>query len=140
MMFLRFVCLAAGILVLVAPPMILFPVGAASPDARFAAAFLACMALASGAFFLIGMAGHRMRRVPMLRLLAALLLAPPSLASAAILWQGGAPALLWMCSLMLGLALVLYLTMVYRVVRAQGHRPLRRREPREPQLRALPRA
>lgn len=139
-MFLRLVCLAAGILVLVAPPMILFPVGAAAPDARFAAMFLACMASASSAFFLIGMAGHRMRRVPMLRSLAALLLAPPSLASAAVLWQGGAPALLWMCSLMLGLALVLYLTMVVRVVRTPGHRPLRRREAREPQLRALPRA
>ena len=140
MMFLRLVCLAAGILVLVAPPMILFPVGADAPDARFAAIFLACMASASGAFFLIGMAGHRMRRVPMLRSLAALLLAPPSLASAAVLCQGGAPALLWMCSLMLGLMLVLYLTMVVRVVRAPGHRPLRRREAREPQLRALPRA
>lgn len=138
MMFLRLLCLAAGVLVLVAPPMVLFPIGAAAPDGRFALMFLACMALASTGFLLIGMAGHRMRRSSLLRSLAALLLAPPCLASLAVLWRGGAPALLWMCSLMLVVTLVLYLTLVYPVVRSQGHRPLRRPEPREPQLTALP--
>lgn len=138
MMFLRLLCLAAGVLVLVVPPVLLFPIGAATPQARFALVFLVCMALASTGFFLISMAGHRMRRSPLLRSLAALLLAPPCLASLAMLWRGGAPALLWMCSLMLVVTLVLYLTLVYPVVRSQGHRPLRRPEPREPQLSALP--
>lgn len=57
----------------------------------------------------------------------------------AMLWRGGAPALLWMCSLMLGGALMLYLTLVIPVVRAPGRRPLRKREAREPQLPAVPR-
>ena len=137
MMFLRLLCLAAAVLVLVAPPLVAFPVGAASPNARTAAGFLVCMALASGAFLLIGLAGHRLRRSALLRWLTALLLVLPCVASARVLWHGGAAPLLWMCSMMLGVALVLSLTLVYPLVRAQGHRPLRTRESGLP---ALPRA
>lgn len=138
MMFLRLLCLAFGVLVLVAPPMVAFPVGAAAPNARLAVMFMLCMGLASAAFFLIGMAGYRLRRSPSMRALAALLLAPPCVGSIALLWHGAAPALLWMCSMLIGFALVLYLTLIYRVVPAHSRRPLRQREAREPALTALP--
>ena len=135
MMFLRLLCLAFGVLVLVAPPMVAFPVGATAPDARLAVMFMLCMGLASAAFFLIGMAGHRLRRSASMRALAALLLAPPCIGSSALLWHGAAPALLWMCSMLIGFALVLYLTLIYRVVPAHGRR---QRAAREPALAALP--
>lgn len=90
MMLLRLLCFACGVLVLVAPPIVAFPVGAAAPDAGREGMFLLCMALASGAFFLIGMAGHRLRRSPTLRSLTALLLALPCPAWAAWPCYGGA--------------------------------------------------
>lgn len=139
MMFLRLLCLLSGVLVLVVPPAMLYPTGAVTPDTAKAALILAGLVLASSGFFFIGMAGHRMRRSVPLRSLAALLLAVPFAASLAVMWRGGSPAELWACSLMLSFVLVLYVTIVWPVVRAQGHRPLRAREAREPQLGTLPR-
>jgi len=134
MMFLRLLCLVAGVLVLVVPPAILYPAGGVAPNAGTAAAALIVLVLASSGFFFIGMAGHRLRRSAPLRTLAALLLSVPVLASLMALWREDAPAMLWMASVVLGLSLVLYVTLVYRVVRTPGRRPLRRRARREPQL------
>lgn len=132
MIFVRILCLLAGIMILVAPPVVLYPNGGMTPDAYKAVAMLAALVLASSGFFLIGMAGHRMRRSPGLRSLAGLLLAAPLLGSLGMMWRGGAPTMLWMCSLMLSLTVVLYATFVVPVVSAQGHRRMRDREACEP--------
>lgn len=129
-MFLRLLCLLAGVLILVAPPAMLFPAGATGLDALRVAVLLIGLVLASSGFFLVGMAGHRMRRSWQLRALAALLLAPPVGASVLVMWRGGSPTMLWMCSLMLSFTLVLYLTVVCPVVSTDGPRRLRKREPR----------
>jgi hypothetical protein len=132
MIFVRLLCLLAGILILVAPPVMLYPNGAMTPDALKAVGVLAALVLASSGFFLIGMAGHRMRRSPALRSLTGLLLTAPLLGSLGMMWRGGAPTMLWMCSLMLSLTVVLYATFVVPVVSAQGHRRMREREACEP--------
>ncbi|MEH6436345.1 hypothetical protein [Massilia sp. DD77] len=132
MIFVRLLCLVAGIFILVAPPVVLYPTGGAMPDALKAGAMLAGLVLASSGFFLIGMTGHRMRRSPALRSLAGLLLAAPLLAGLAVMWRGGSEFMLWGCSLMLMLTVVLYMTFVVPVVSAQGHRRLRARETCEP--------
>ena len=132
MIFVRLLCLLAGIMILVAPPVMLYPNGNVMPDAFRAAGVLMGLTLASSGFFLIGMAGHRMRRSPQLRSLAGLLLAAPLLGSLAMMWRGGSPMMLWMCSAMLSLTIVLYMTFVMPLVSAQGHRRMREREVCEP--------
>lgn len=128
MIFLRLTCLLAGILVLIAPPLVLFPTGGEPLGGLKAAGILLVLLLGSSGFFFIGMTGHRMRRSPPLRLVAGLLLAVPCLASLGMLWRGGSPATLWMCGLMLCLTAVLYMTQVVPLLRAPGNRPLRARE------------
>lgn len=134
MIFLRLLCLMAGVVVLVAPPVMLFPTGASMPNVLKAAAVLGGLLLASSGFFLIGMVGHRMRRSPPLRTLAAVLLAVPLAASVAMFWRSGSPTMLSLCSMLLCFTAMLYLTFIYPVLRSPGHRPLRSEETHEPQL------
>ncbi|WP_020655856.1 hypothetical protein [Massilia niastensis] len=138
MIFLRLLCLMAGVVVLVAPPVMLFPTGASMPNVFKAAAVLCGLLLASSGFFLVGMAGHRMRRSPRLRSLAAVLLAVPFAASVAMFWRSGSPTLLSMCSMLLCFTALLYLSFIYPVLRAPGYRPPRGDEMPEPQLNPLP--
>lgn len=130
MTILRLLCLAAGMLVLVAPAFML-SAGAMTPDAGKAAAILACLVLGACAFFVVGMAGHLLRRSALLRAVAALLLAVPLSFCAALLWRGAAPALMWIAGALLGLTLTLYLTLVYPVLRTQTQALLRWRAARQ---------
>jgi len=130
MTILRLLCFAAGMLVLVAPAIVL-PAGAMTPHAGKAAATLACLVLGASAFFVTGMAGHLLRRSGLLRALAALLLAVPLAFCAALLWRGAAPAFMWTASVLLGFTLTLYLTFVYPVLRAQMQAWLRWRATRQ---------
>lgn len=130
MTILRLLCFAAGMLVLVAPAIVL-PAGAMTPHAGKAAATLACLVLGACAFFVTGMAGHLLRRSGLLRALAALLLAVPLAFCAALLWRGAAPAFMWTAGVLLGFTLTLYLTFVYPVLRAQMQAWLRWRAARQ---------
>ncbi|GAA0420213.1 hypothetical protein ACFOY5_22800 [Massilia aurea] len=130
MTILRLLCFAAGMLVLVAPAIVL-PAGAMTPHAGKAAATLACLVLGACAFFVTGMAGHLLRRSALLRALAALLLAVPLAFCAALLWRGAAPAFMWTAGVLLGFTLTLYLTFVYPVLRAQTQAWLRWRAARQ---------
>ena len=118
MMILRLLCLAAGVLVLVAPAVVL-PAGAMLPDAGKAAITLACLVLTACAFLFTGMAGHLLRRSHALRSLTALLLAVPFVASIALLWRGAAPSMVWVAGAVLGFTVTLYLTVVYPVLRGR---------------------
>ena len=117
MMLLRLASLIAGVLVLITPA-VLIRVGGMPPDTGRAGAALACVVLASSGFILVGMAGQRLRRSALLRTLAAVLLGVPVLASAALLWRGSSPAVLWLAGAVIGLSTLLYLTLVYRPLRA----------------------
>jgi hypothetical protein len=137
MIFLRLACLMAGILVLVAPPTMLFPNGAAFPDLSRSAALLAAMLLASASFFFIGMTGHRIKHSPKLARLCLLVLLVPLLAGAAMLWGSAEPAVLWMSGVLLGFTLIVALALALPLLSEPSARRLRAREGRQSQLPAL---
>ena len=117
MIFLRLVSLVAGVMVLIAPS-VLIRAGGMPPDTGRAGAALACVVLAASGFFLVGMVGQGLRRSALLRMLAGVLLGVPVLASAALLWRGSSPAVLWLAGAVIGLSVLLYTTLVYRPLRA----------------------
>ena len=135
MIFLRLACLLAGVMVLVAPPLVLFPTGVLSSDLPWAAATLLLLLLASSGFFFIAISGHEFKRKPSLRRLCALLLAAPLLAGVVTLWLGTEPTALWMSGMLLSFTLVILLALVYPLLQgpSAGRRRARdgrgRREP-----------
>lgn len=106
MIFLRLACLLAGVLVLVAPPVVLFPNGASTLELSRSAALLATMLLAASSFFFIGMAGHRIKRSPALGRVSALVLLVTFVAGSAILWGSAEPIALWLSGALLGFTLI----------------------------------
>ena len=120
MIFLRLASLVAGVLVLIAPA-ILIRVGGMPPDVGRAGAALTCVVLASSGYMIVGMAGQRLRRSAKLRALAAILLGVPVVASAALLWRGSSPPVLWLAGAVIGLSVLLCLTLVYRPVPALAY-------------------
>ncbi|SFC64354.1 hypothetical protein [Massilia yuzhufengensis] len=131
MIFLRLLCLLAGVLVLVAPPAMLFPNGA------MPATVLVAMLLASASFFYVGVAGQRVRRSPRLGRLCTLLLLLPFLASAVTLWRSDDPAVLWMSGMLLGFTLIIGLVLAYPLLQGPSARRLRAREGRHARMLVL---
>lgn len=137
MLLLRLACLLAGFLVLVAPPVVLYPTGAASGELAPAAGLLMAVLLAAASFFFIAIAGHHIRRSPELRRLAAMLQCAPFLVALVALWLAATPAALWMSGLLLGFTLVVAAVLAYPLLqgpsprrqRARDVRHARRREP-----------
>ena len=140
MIFLRLACLLAGVLVLVAPPVVLFPNGAMAPDLAGALAMLLLLLLAASGFFFVAISGHRFKRSPALRRLCLMLLGAPFLAGVVTLWLGTDPKTLWMSGLLLSFTLVTALALVYphaaRPERGPTARP--RRAPQPARAGALP--
>ncbi|UVW29432.1 hypothetical protein [Massilia sp. H6] len=138
MIFLRLACLLIGVMVLVAPPVVLFPAGALSPNLALTAAIVMLLLLASAGFFFIAITGHRIRREPALRRLGAMLLGAPLLLGVVTLWLGTDPTTLWMSAMLLGLTLIVLLVLVYPLLTGPSAARLRardgRRGRREPML------
>ncbi|MGI4720605.1 MAG: hypothetical protein ACRYGO_08940 [Janthinobacterium lividum] len=111
--YLRLTSLFAGVLALIHPPLLLRSIAHAIPDMAEPFVMLGGMLLAAGGYFVIGLAGHRMRRSPPLRSLAALLMMMPFAASAAVVWHGGSPTLLRICGFLMAFTLVLYMSFIY---------------------------
>ena len=132
---LRLLALCASGLVFIVPPL----VGAQSEQtgsmpAWSAVGGLAGLALVSFSFLYIGMFGKRMRHSGPARTLGGLLLLVPAAASVAMLATRSDPTLLWGSGILLCLTMLLFLSVVYPAGLHRRHRPLRRRERREPVL------
>ncbi len=121
--YLRLASLFAGVLALIHPPLLLRSVAHAIPDMAEPFVMLGGMVLAAGGYFVIGLAGHRMRRSPPLRSLAALLMMMPFAASATVVWHGGSPMLLRICGFLMAFTLVLYMTFIYPLMHTPKPRP-----------------
>ena len=121
--YLRLLSLIAGVLALIHPPLLLRSIAHRLPDMLEPFVMLGGMLLAAGGYFVIGLAGNRMRRSPPLRSLASLLMMVPFTASAAVVWHGGHPMLLRACGFLMALTLVLYMTFIYPLM----HTPRRKR-------------
>ena len=137
MIFLRLACMVAGILVLVAPPAVLFPNGYAFPDLPRTVALLAALLLAASSFFFIGMTGHRIKRSPALGRLCALLLLGPLVAGVGTLWGSAEPMALWMSGALLGFTLIVALILALLVLQGPSPERLRAREGRPNRLTVL---
>ena len=135
MIFLRLACLLAGVMVLVAPPVVLFPSGTLSSNLPLTAAILLLLLLASAGFLFIAISGHQIRRKPSLRGLCAWLLGAPLLAGVVTFWIGSEPTTLWMSGMLLGFTLIVLLTLVYPLLKGPSAARLRARDGRrEPAL------
>lgn len=134
MIFLRLACLMAGILVLVAPPVVLFPNGASAPELSRSAALLAAMLLAASGFFFIGMAGHRIKRSPALSRVSAAALLLTFVIGAAILWVSAEPTALWLSGALLGFTLIVAIALTLLMLQEPSASRVRAREGRQSRL------
>lgn len=134
MIFLRLACLMAGILVLVAPPVVLFPKGASAPGVAHSAALLAAMLLAASGFFFIGMAGHRIKRSPALGRASAAALLLTFVAGSAVLWGSAEPTALWLSGALLGFTLIVSLALALLMLQEPSAGRVRAREGRQSRL------
>lgn len=134
MIFLRLACLLAGVLVLVTPPVVLFPNGASTPELTRSAALLAAMLLAASSFFFIGMAGHRIKRSPALGRMSALVLLVTFVAGSAILWRSAEPTALWLSGALIGFTLIVSLALTLQMLQEPSASRVRAREGRQSRL------
>lgn len=128
MIFLRLACLIAGVLVLVAPPAVLFPNGVAFPELSRSAVLLGAILMAASSFFFIGVAGHAIKHSPALGRLCALLLLAPFLVGAATLWRSADPLVLWMGGTLLCFTLIVSLVLAWLLLKAPSAGRRRARE------------
>ena len=134
--YLRLFSLFAGVLALIHPPLLLRSMAHLIPDMAEPFVMLGGMLLAAGGYFVIGLAGHRMRRSPELRSLAALLMMMPFAASATVVWHGGSsPTLLRICGFLMVFTLVLYMSFIYPLVHTP--RPRAPKDYSQPASRAI---
>ncbi|WP_020655860.1 hypothetical protein [Massilia niastensis] len=119
---LRLLSLAAGVFGILLPAALLASTAHGIPDQAEPYVALVGLALASGGFFLVAMAGHRMRRSPVLRSFTATMLMAPFGASAVVIWHGGNIMMVCICSFLLVLTILLYLSFIYPLMHAPAPR------------------
>jgi len=137
MLLLRLACLLAGLLVLLAPPAMLFPRGTTSGELAATSGMLATLLLAAASFFFIAAAGHRLRRSPDLRRLCLLLLGAPFLAAITALLRAADPAAIWLSSLLLAFTLIVSAALASPLLQSPSPRRQRARDIRHAQARDL---
>lgn len=124
---LRLLSLAAGVFAILLPAALLASAAHGIPDWMEPYIVLMGVALGSGGFFLVAMAGHRMGRDAMLRSFAALLLMVPFGASGIVIWHGSNMLMVYLCTFFLMLTIVLYCSFIYPLMHVpQPAKPSRR--------------
>lgn len=109
----RLLSLAGGVFGILLPAALLASTAHGIPDWIEPYIVLVGVALGSGGFFLVAMAGHRMNRDAMLRSFAALLLMMPFGASGIVIWHASNMLMVWLCTFLLMLTILLYLSFIY---------------------------
>lgn len=119
-----------GTIILMGAPFILLPEAPQRPSdvVNVIAACVVIALLASG-FFLVGIAGNRMKRSFRARALAAVLLGFPILGSIGVLMLDETPIEVWMIGPLLFCAILLFICFVYPGRRGPKHRRMRPRDP-----------
>jgi hypothetical protein len=135
MILLRFLSAALGVIVLIGPPMMLF--ADSRPDffaSSTAIAFCLGLVIVAAAFFFVALAGNQMKNSAFLRTIGASLLAIPFVGSGVMMWRGNDAIQLWSSGLVLCFTILLFVVFVVPGARPRKHRPMRKREPAEPNL------
>jgi hypothetical protein len=129
MILLRVLSILAGCLVLIVPPLLM--VNEADGPRFFEAATvymgMAGLVLVAASFVFVGFASTKIKRSPRLRALAALALAVPFAASAAMLWLGGEAEELLASAVMSSFTAMLFVAFVYPARKSRKRRWMRRR-------------
>jgi len=103
----RLLSLAGGVFGILLPAALLASTAHGIPDWIEPYIVLVGVALGSGGFFLVAMASHRMNRDAMLRSFAALLLMMPFGASGIVIWHASNMLMVWLCTFLLMLTILL---------------------------------
>lgn len=127
---LRLLSLAGGVFGILLPAALLASTAHGIPDRAEPYICLLGLALASTGFFLVAMAGHRMRRSAPLRSFTALMLTVPFSASAVVIWHGDNPMMVAICSYLLVLTILLYLSFIYPLMHVPQPRRAKAAPPR----------
>ncbi len=109
----RLLSLAGGVFGILLPAALLASTAHGIPDWMEPYIVLVGVALGSGGFFLVAMAGHRMNRDAMLRSFAALLLMVPFGASGVVIWHASNMLMVYLCTFLLILTILLYFSFIY---------------------------
>ena len=109
----RLLSLAGGVFGILLPAALLASTAHGIPDWMEPYIVLVGVALGSGGFFLVAMAGHRMNRDAMLRSFAALLLLLPFGASGVVIWHASNMLMVYLCTFLLILTILLYFSFIY---------------------------
>ncbi len=130
MILLRCASFLIGTIILMGAPFLLLPDAPQRPGdvASVIGACIVIAVLASG-FFVIGIAGNRMKRSRRARALAGVLLGFPIFGCIGLLLLDESPVQVWMVGPLLVCAIVLFLGFVYPGRRGPKHRRLRPRDP-----------
>lgn len=129
---LRLLSLAGGVAGILLPAALLASTAHGIPDWIEPYIVLLGVALGSGGFFLVAMAGHRMNRDAMLRSFAALLLMVPFSASGIVIWHASNMLMVYLCTFLLILTILLYFSFIYPLT----HVPQQQIVPKHPARRA----
>lgn len=110
---LRLLSLAGGVFGILLPAALLASTAHGIPDWIEPYIVLVGVALGSGGYFLVAMAGHRMNRDAPLRSFAALLLMVPFSASGIVIWHASNMLMVYLCTFLLILTILLYFSFIY---------------------------
>jgi len=110
---LRLLSMVGGVFGILLPAALLASTAHGIPDWMEPYIVLVGLALASSGFFLVAMAGQRMQRDPVLRSFTALLLMMPFSASGIVIWHASNMIMVYLCTFLLLLTIVLYFSFIY---------------------------
>jgi hypothetical protein len=134
MIFLRFLAFLAGAMILVAPPLVMSDMGTRGMSGWPVLIALFGLGLVAGSYFFIALMGPRMRRSWFLRMVGGVLLAVPAAAGLMMLITRREPTILYASGMLMGSAVLLFITFVFPATPDRRQRPMRQREPLEPSL------
>ena len=129
MFFLRLLAIFNGAVVLVAAPLYLRSQGTLRGE-ELTTVVLGCTLLAAivASFFFIGLAGHRMRKSLLLRVIGGVLLAVPLITAVVAVFETSYAQAVYLCVLMFCMAAMLFVSFVYPGSKVRKHRPMRPRD------------
>jgi hypothetical protein len=134
---LRILSLLAGIIVLLAPPIMLTDAGTGNWSVAAVSASLLGIVAVSAIFFYVGVKGERMIRKRPERTVGGILLLIPIFTGLFLLVSRHEFAQLVASGILLGFSLLLFLSFVFPGI-DPGSRPMRERERQDPALHLLP--
>jgi len=127
---LRLLSLAGGVFGILLPAALLASTAHGIPDWAEPYIVLVGLALASSGFFLVAMTGHRMKNDHLLRSLTALLLMVPFGASAIVIWHASNMMMVYLCTFLLLLTVLLYFSFIYPLMHVPQKKIVPKRAPR----------